>query len=252
MTTAQSTLTLYDIQLDPKVKPISPNPWKARYVLNYLQKSYKTHWVPFLAVGTTRANLHLPAVRKHSDGSDFPTLPILHDSSTDTLIGDSFDIALYLHNSSTNHSLFPPKTIALHRAFNSHVDAIFGYKGGAALAGYYMPFDPATAKEDQASLAARTPGMTSWADAEIPIGSERRNKMLAEFKEALNELAGWFVRQDEGPFIEGATPIYADFIVGGWLQFMQGCLPEWEEMRGWHGGVWGRLWDALGEWRQVQ
>ncbi|KAJ3040266.1 hypothetical protein HDV00_011244 [Rhizophlyctis rosea] len=243
----------FKIEEHPKAQPISPNPWKARYALNYTQKPYKTTWVPLREVGSTRSKLGVAPVRKHFDGSDFPTLPVLHDPTTNALIGDSFDIALHLHKSSPSTPLFPPQSTALHRAFNAHVDQLISYKGGAALAGYFMPFDPVTAEADKAAQAARIPGIKSWSDLEIPLGSEIRKKMVNEFKEALGkELAVWYVRRDEGPFIEGATPIYADFIVGGWLRFMQGCLPEWEEMRQWHDGLWGKLWDALGEWRQVQ
>ncbi len=45
--------------------------------------------------------------------------------------------------------------------------------------------------------------------------------------------------------------MYADLIIGGWLQMMKNCLPEWEELKRWHEGVWGRLHDALEEWAQV-
>lgn len=86
----------------------------------------------------------------------------------------------------------------------------------------------------------------------MPIGSEARRKIVEDFKEALGSgLAVWFVNRDKGPFIEGAAPMYADFIVGGWLMFMRQCMPEWEEMRRWHEGLWGRLFDALEEWGQV-
>lgn len=89
--------------------------------------------------------------------------------------------------------------------------------------------------------------------------------MLAAFEAALGTslvlgtglplgagLATWFVRRDDGPFLEGKTPMYADLIIGGWLQMMRNCLPEWEEVRAWHDGLWGRLFDALEEWVEVK
>lgn len=47
--------------------------------------------------------------------------------------------------------------------------------------------------------------------------------------------------------ILGDKPCYADFIVGGWLRMFSVCLPreEWEEVSGWHGGVFGKLFDGL-------
>ena len=119
------------------------------------------------------------------------------------------------------------------------------------LAGYYMPLDPATAEATKAEHVRRV-GVSRWEDLEIPPGSEERKKKLAALEAALGSgLAGWFVRRDEGPFLEGRTPMYADLIVGGWLQMMRNCLPEWTELRGWHGGLWGRLYDALEEWAEV-
>ncbi|KAL8644262.1 MAG: hypothetical protein Q9210_007341 [Variospora velana] len=268
-------MTFYDIASGPPVHPFAPNPWKARYALNFSKTSYRTTWVPLPDVAATRTKLGVPAVRKHADGSDFLTLPILHDPSSTTssssttqqqergtLVGDSFDIALHLHNehSSSNYDggeggahppLFPPNTLALHRAFNAHVDTLFSLNGSAQLAGYYMTFDPATAEATKADMARRI-GLSRWEDLELPPGSEQRKSTLAAFEAALGSgLAAWFVHRDEGPFLEGREPMYADMIVGGWLQMMRNCLPEWEEMRGWHGGLWGRLHDALEEWAQV-
>lgn len=114
-----------------------------------------------------------------------------------------------------------------------------------------MPFDPATAETSRAEFARRA-GVARWEDFEMPPGSEERRKRLGAFEAALgSDLAACFVRRDEGPFLEGRTPMYADMIVGGWLQMMRNCLPEWEELRGWHGGLWGGLFDALEEWAEV-
>ena len=231
------------------------------YALNFTKTPYRTDWVQLPDVAATREKLGVPACRKHADGSDYLTLPILHDPTTSstqpegTFVGDSFDIAVHLHNQHSSPEggrplLFPPNTVALHRTFNAHVDAIFTVNG-ALLAGYYMPLDPATAKDSQADFARRA-GVSRWEDLEIPQGSDVRKEKLVAFETALGSgLATWFVRRDEGPFLEGRTPMYADLIIGGWLQMMRNCLPEWEELRGWHGELWGKLHDALEEWTQV-
>ncbi|KAI4090340.1 MAG: hypothetical protein LQ344_004770 [Seirophora lacunosa] len=262
MDAKKSILTFYDIASGPPVRPFAPNPWKARYALNFTNTSYRTSWVALPDVAATRKKLGVPACRKHADGSDFSTLPILHDPTTTshtqqegTFVGDSFDIAIHLHNKYFSPDdgrppLFPPSSLALHRAFNAHVDALFSLNG-APLAGYYMPLDPATAEISRADFARRA-GVSRWEDLEIPPGSEERKKKVAAFEAALGSgLAPWFVRRDEGPFLEGRTPMYADLIVGGWLQMMRNCLPEWEELRGWNEGLWGRLYDALEQWAEV-
>ncbi|SPQ17713.1 46bd918e-409e-48af-ae05-e6bd14e18b28 [Thermothielavioides terrestris] len=270
------TITFYDIILDPAAYPMSPNPWKTRYALNFAGVPYRTTWVPLNAIAATRSALGLPAIRKHADGSDFPTLPIIRDPLGTTPDKEAEDDAAAAGENEAHQP--PPSgaaadadagTVALHRAFNALVDELFT-RYGAPLAGTYMPFDPRTAAADKAAMLVRFPGGAAarWEDLEIPPGSEARRGMLREFEDALEQKLGSCFgagagagrgcgdgeeRRAAGPFMGGrGSPMYADFIVGGWLQFMRGCLPEWEEMRDkWSGGKWGRLFDALEEWAQV-
>ena len=245
----------------PSLPPFATNASHS-YALNFTNTPYCTSWTPLPDVAEVRKKLGVRACRKHADGTDFLTLPILYDPATSsstqqegTFVGDSFDIAIYLHNKHSSPDggrplLFPPNSLALHRTFNAHVDSLFTLNG-VPLAVYYMPLDPATAEVSRADFVRRA-GVSRQEDLEIPQGSEERKKKLAAFEAALGSgLAAWFVRRDEGPFLEGRTPMYADFIVGGWLQWMRICLPEWKEMRGWHGGLWGRLNKALEEWAEV-
>ena len=174
----------------------------------------------------------------------------------EVVIGDSFDIAIHLHNKH-NAQLFSTEEAHWEqngRAFNASVDQLFS-QHGAVLAGYWMPFDPTTAEADKATMMARFPGDMKWEDIKIPVGSDVRMKMLGQFEEALEgKLAPYFTGgAGAGPFMDGREePMYADFVVGGWLQFMRGCLPEWEMLRNeWSGGRWGRLMDALEEWAVV-
>jgi hypothetical protein len=203
------------------------------------------------------------------DGSDFPTLPVICDplaageGQEEVRVGDSFDIAVhlqetYLSKNPDGPQLFPAAaagdagSIALTRAWNLFVDEVF--QTGAILAGFYMPFDPKTAEADKASFVARFPGLKkTWEEFEIPAGSDMRNQLLKKFEADLNDKLARCFEGGDGPFVGGRDkPMYADFVVGGWLQFMRGCLPEWEDMRNkWTGGRWGRLLDALEPWTQV-
>lgn len=259
-----------------------------RYALNFKRVhgsglQYTTTWVPLPEVGSVRASLGAAPVRKHAvDGGDFPTLPVIVDrttaaaaaaaassSSSDgkeaaaggVVVGDSFDIALHLDRAHpTDPPLLPAGTVGLHRAFNAHADRVF--TAHVALAAHGMPLDPATAKVTQDEFcrrAGRPPGC--WEEL-VPHGAARA-EMLASFEGALGELAAlWTARgggeQGKGasssssPFLEGGkVPMYADLIVGAWLQMMRVCLPEWETLRGWNGGLWGRLNDALERYAQA-
>jgi glutathione S-transferase len=57
-----------------------------------------------------------------------------------------------------------------------------------------------------------------------------------------------------GPWLDGEEPVYADLVVGAWLAMAAECMPvhDWERVRGWHGGLWGRVHDALEPLRKMR
>jgi len=112
--------------------------------------------------------------------------------------------------------------------------------------------------------------------------AEGREAMFVEFENALGELAKAYrhvggttdgvwraggtaegqaqrdgrVDGAGGPWLdgeEGEGPVYADFVVGGWLAMMATCMEkgEWKRVSGWQGGIWGRIHDALEPWRRM-
>jgi glutathione S-transferase len=128
--------------------------------------------------------------------------------------------------------------------FNTHVDATFS--AHVVLVAQYMPLNPDTADAIKAQMCKRA-HLDSWDS--ICIQGEPREQLKAAFNMALKSLADFFAIHEEGPFLEGDKANYADLIVGGWVNMMASCLPaeEWDEFRTWHGGVFGRLHDALHE-----
>lgn len=268
-------ITFYDIATKPPVQKtcFAANPWKARQALNFKNLPYTTTWVPLPDVAKVRRSLNVPACRKFADGTDFFTLPIIHDPTTGSLVGDSFDIALHLQKNypaSGAGDLFPPQTLDYvfaqdsiliplsecdgseypeYARFNVNVDAAFSAHTQLVLQG--MPLDPATEERDKAEFVRRA-GVSSWED--FALVGEAREKTLSSFRDTLGGLARLFERDTSGPFLLGTRASYADMIVGAWLRMMQVSLPEseWEQVRGWHGGIYGRLYDALEAYREVK
>lgn len=268
-------MTFYDIALAPPASKIScsPNPWKSRYALNFKKASYKTTWVPFLDITPVRSSLNIPASRTFHDGSPYQTLPVLSDPATGRIIGDSFEIATYLQQqypSLGEGDLFPEQDLgydfgkdlalfapiaeavgsgpfAAYAKFNTNVDAVFSAHTQLTVRGF--PFDPATADECKAVFEKRIG--VPWAALDISGGE--RAKLLKAFEEKLGGLASFYKRDASGPFLLGKSPSYADFIVGGWLRMDRGMLPaeEWEALKGWHDGVFGKLSDALEAYSQM-
>ncbi|KAK3353798.1 hypothetical protein B0T25DRAFT_221163 [Lasiosphaeria hispida] len=270
-------ITFYDIAQAPPVEKTccSPNPWKTRLALNFKNLPYTTTWVPLPDIPKVRTSLQIPACRKFQDGADFFTLPIIQDPTTDALVGDSFDIAIYLQKTypaSGGGDLFPPQTLdfaltpnlailvplserrggpefAEYANFNANVDAAFSVH--VQLTVQEFPLDPATAEATKAEFVRRA-GVSSWDD--FALVGEAREKTKDSFRDTLGGLAKLFLRDASGPFLLGARASYADLIVGAWLRMMCVTLPnsEWEELRGWHEGVFGQLHDALGVYAQVK
>ncbi|OJD30937.1 glutathione s-transferase [Diplodia corticola] len=264
-----SPIAFYDIAQRPPVEKnaCAPNPWKSRLALNFKALPYTTTWVPLPDVAKVRNSLKVPACRKFADGTDFLTLPIIEDPATESSVGDSFDIAVYLQKTypdSGAGDLFPPQTIDYvftpdaailvplsdcsesdfpeYAKFNANVDAAFSAHVPLSVQGF--PFDPATAEASKAEFVRRA-GVSSWDD--FALAGEVRAKMMESFRNTLGGLGKLFERDAGGPFLLGAKACYADLIVGAWLRMMRATLPEseWEELRSWHGGLYGRLHDAL-------
>ncbi|VUC26522.1 unnamed protein product [Clonostachys rosea] len=250
----------------------SVNPWKSRLALNFKNIPHTTKWVPLPEITKFRQELGVPACRKHANGSDFFTLPVLVDHSTGAKVGDSFDIALYLQRTypdSGDGDLFPAQKLDFYfdpvlpawapplsersdseqeeyAKFNTCVDAAFSAHVG--LMGYTMPVDSEATRAE----FIRRAGMKSWDDFEVK--GEVREQMMEALKAMLGDLAKEFTKDTSGPFILGTRASYADIIVGGWLYMSSRTLPdsEWQQMRSWHGGVFGDLFDGLKKYAEVK
>lgn len=272
--TDSNPLVLYDISSPREPQSYAPNPSKTRLALSLKCVSFKTTWVDILNIPEIRKRLNCPAVRKLDDGSDYFTLPILRNPTTgNKTIGDSFDIANYLDETfpDSGGRLFPPKSTltgldymspnsdtaffaplssvcesnnAAYARFNQQVDATFS--AYVVLVAENIPFNSESA-EGVRSLFVKRAHLNSWDD--LSIRGEPRKQLKASFKGALASLAQYFAVHDVGPYLEGRQANYADLIVGGWLNMMSATMPEeeWKDFRTWHGGVFGKLHDALQE-----
>jgi len=272
-TMQSETLVYYDISSPIQPRSYAPNPSKGRLALSFKSVPFKTTFVDLLDIGKVRQSLNCPATRKFDDGSDFYTLPMLAVPSQNKVIGDSFEIANYLEDTypDSGGCLFPkgskrtvldyespnkdsvfhvPITLNLgakhadYAHFNTHVDTTF--TSHVQLVSEYMPFNPETAEAVKASMAKRA-HLPSW-DV-VYVHGEAREKLLAAFKANTKSLGELFEVNEGGPYLEGKEANYADLIVGGWVNMMAECMPaeEWKDFKTWHGGVFGRLHDALKE-----
>lgn len=206
---------------------------------------YETRWTELTEVTSVRKGLSAAPCRKHYlDNSDFYTLPVVVDHTTNQVVGDSFEIALYLDEAyPSTPQLFPDSASASHRGFNAYVDKVFTTY--VVLGAHTMPLNPKTAEKTRVEFCRRA-ARQDW--DEFAIRGHQRAVMLEQFEKALGELAESYAEQgSELSLSEGTTPRYVDFIVGGWLWMMKESLPEWDMVRTWQDGLWGRLHDTLSQ-----
>jgi glutathione S-transferase len=271
--TESNPLVLYDISSPIEPRSYAPNPSKARIALSFKNVSFKTNWVDIVDISEVRKGLNCPATRTFDDGSEFYTLPMLRDPTSDTVVGDSFDIANYLEDKfpESGGCLFPANSTGTgldyespnkdtaffaplttregakneaYAKFNVHIDATFS--ANMILVAQYLPFNPETADAAKALFVQRA-HLPSW-DV-LCIQGEAREQLKVAFKEALTSLAQLFMIHGDGPYLEGKQATYADIIVGGWLNMLSILMPEeeWKDFRTWHNGVFAQLHDGLQE-----
>lgn len=272
---SKGPIVFYDISHKPPVEEsaCSPNPWKTRFALNFKGVPYSTSWVAMPDIAKVRKSLGQPAGRKFADGTDFYTLPVIQDAATGTTVGDTFDIAIYLQRTypeSGAGDLLPAVTLDFtykppfesliplserqddgfpdYYQFNYNVDQAFTTHTILMVNG--LPFDPATAEQSRAEFLRRA-NFTSWDQFTLP--DEAREQVLQSFEAVLGDLAKLFRVNPDGPFLLGQKASYGDFIVGAWLRMAHTCMPkeEWQRLRGWHDGIFGKLHDGLDAYAQM-
>ena len=210
--------------------------------MNLKRVPYRTEWVDLPEITNVRKRLDAAPVRKFADGSDFYTLPVIYDQERGEVVGDSFDIAVYLDKTypDSGDKLFPSSEVGLCMAFNKFVDETFSPRFNS-LFFHGLPFNPETAEVSKSEFCRRA-GVERW--EQLGIEGEERKKKVEEFKLSLNELAKAYKYREggTGPWLEGGnSPTYSDLMVGGWLAMMKIALREWEDMKTWNDGLWGTI-----------
>jgi glutathione S-transferase len=268
-------ITFYDIKSAEPLRTFAPNPWKTRFALNRKGLQYQTQWIDMPDIHAVREKLNVPANRTLPNGKPYNTLPMIHDHATGEIIGDTFEIALYLDKTYPDRpALFHPHTVGLNAILNAQVDTIFSKHLGVI---YEMIFPPESKDECLATFARRA-GVSAWSD--LQPTPEQREATFVSLEAALGELLKGFrhtggttdhfwrapgTKQTEfqhGPaerehgvsFLDSDEPAYADFIIGAWLKVLEASMrPEdWSRVRGWQDGYWGKYVDALAEWAEIK
>jgi glutathione S-transferase len=197
------TILLYDLVGEDASRPFSPHCWKTTMSLAHKGLDYRRVPTPFTSV---------PVV----EGGVSKTIPVIRDG--DTVVADSFAIALYLDDA------YPERP------------SLFGGEGGKAMARFIErwsqltihPYLGAAALTDiHARLAP--PDQAYFRDSRekrygkpLEEVSAPREAELAAFRASLEPLRNMLGYQ---PFIGGSAPLYPDYIVFGAFQWVRVMSP---------------------------
>lgn len=200
---APMTVQLYDLVGRDTARPFSPHCWKARMALAH--KGLDTNTIP------TRF-LDVPKVEEGFS----KTIPVIRDG--DTVVADSYAIAVYLDET------YPDRP------------TLFGGEGGKAMARFIErwsqltihPYVTSVAIMDLHAMQDETNAAYFRENREQRFGKRLEEVMaprdagLAAFRASLEPLRSTLGYQ---PFIGGAAPLFADYIVFGALQWARIASP---------------------------
>jgi len=197
------TILLYDLVGRDASRPFSPHCWKAAMALAHKGLDFESVPTPFTAV---------PGV----EGGISKIVPVIRDG--DKTVSDSFSIALYLEDAYPDRpTLFGGEGGKAMARFIERWSqlTIHPYLGSAAL----MDIHDVLAPEDQEYFRRSREARFGKRLEEVPAGREAG---LAAFRASLEPLRSMLSYQ---PWIGGASPLFADYIVFGAFQWVRITSP---------------------------
>jgi glutathione S-transferase len=197
------TILLYELVGNDDSRPFSPHCWKAAMALAHKGLDFKSVPTPFTAV---------PAV----EGGASKIVPVIRDG--DRTVADSFAIGLYLEDTYPERpTLFGGEGGKATARFIERWSqlTIHPYLGSAAL----IDIHDVLAPEDQAYFRKSREARYGKRLEEVPAGREAG---LAAFRASLEPLRSMLSYQ---PWIGGASPLFADYIIFGAFQWVRVTSP---------------------------
>lgn len=197
------TILLYDLVGRDAARPFSPHCWKTAMALAHKGLEFRSVPTRFIEV---------PAV----ENGVSKTIPVIRDGGN--VVADSFAIALYLDDAYADRpTLFGGEGGKAMARFIERWSqlTLHPYLGAAVLMDIHDRLDPANQDFFRASREARYGKKLE----DVPAS---RESGLQAFRASLEPLRSMLTYQQ---FIGGASPLFADYIVFGALQWVRVMSP---------------------------
>lgn len=198
------TILLYDLVGADESRPFSPHCWKA--AMSLAHKGLPFHSVPTAFTTVPKA-----------EGGFSQTVPVIRDG--DRLVADFFAIALYLDEAYPDRpSLFGGEGGKAMARFIERWSqlTIHPYLGAAAMVDIHDRLAPADQAYFRDSREKRNNGRS------LESVASERDQRHPEFLRKLEPLRSMLAYQ---PYIGGASPLFADYIVFGAFQWVRITSP---------------------------
>lgn len=227
----------------------------SRLALNYKGVPYKTEWVEYPDIEALCKRLGAKPTAKRPDGTDYYSVPVIVDSSTNAVVADSWNIAVYLEETypaPTYKALFPGSgTRVLQYAFNKAMFQVFPDE-----LIQLVVYD--TTKwlnpESRDYFYNKHSKIRGPIEELAPHDTQKREQVWERLRKNLDALSAEYDRNGEDtPFVMGNTLSYADFIPGGFIMWNKRVLStgELEKFKSLNGGRWARWMEALEPYEAV-
>lgn len=178
-----------------------------------------------------------PTGTKRDGVTPLYTVPIIHDHATGAIVSESAAIAEYLDKTyPSGPTLVPAGTMPLQLAFRDAVFDIFGAFLRFLFEANAPKLNDRTMEMWKARLAERGINLDALSDGDKEKVWE---KAMAGFAKLDKLFEG-----NEGPFVMGSEPCFADAVLGAFFRYSRAALgkdsKEWKDMASWNGGKWAK------------
>jgi len=187
----------------------SLNPWKVRLVLNYKGIPYKTEWTEYPDLEPKFKEFGIPP---NEAGFRYTSPTVRLPDGTYLMESKKIVAAL--------EKLYPTPPLYLDSPYNARVDA-FMPRVHAALRPIFMPLVAKTylnppSRDYFVASREKTVGMS------LDKYAEGAEDAFNNAKPLVKELGEMLRENPDGPFLQGKTPSYADFVLVGWITMLDG------------------------------
>ncbi|KAJ2935447.1 hypothetical protein H1R20_g1648, partial [Candolleomyces eurysporus] len=256
-------ITLFDIPSNVPGKAWSLFMWRIRLSLTYKKIPYKTQWLESPEIAPTLKSLKIPPTKYYEDGTPLYSVPAIIDVDDETgltkaALAESYDIAKYLDDAYPDTpKLFPTDKGELERLekfAKQEFLAIWPPSYYLTVCKIMLPkFNPESQEPFSKSCAKdflRGYGKDRLED--IPLSDEEAKDGWRKVKDGFNALEEKLKGTDgKGQWFLGNEISFADLVIGAFLISIWGVFgegsSEWEDVKTWNGGRWGRFMASLDE-----